>query len=132
MGVSICANNRKCPISFDMGYGGFYDIRHFIGESLAGEAYNYWTKTDDNTTKEILHIACQNLYDIVGEATYDFLTQTDCEGSLTHKECKELLDKIKPLHNNNLYGYWRCQHSFEDFKTLLQYCYSHRTKLVWY
>ena len=131
MGVCIHANNGKCPIEFDMGYGGFLSLREFIGEELAGEAYTTWAKTNDSTSKETLHIICKALHSILGDATYNFLTQTDCEGELTHRECKEMLDKIKPLTNNYYYGYWKREHSFEDFKTLLQYCYSHRTKLVW-
>ncbi len=103
MGVSLFANNGKCPIEFSMHYGEFMNLRNFIGGSL----------------------------DEVGNATYKFLTQPDCVGELSYRECKELLDKITPLHNDSVYGYSHRKHSFEDFKTLLQYCYSHRTALIW-
>lgn len=133
MGVSIFANNRKCPIEFDMGYGSFYYLRKFIGEELADQAYLNWLMTDDKTPKDKLHRICEIFHMFVGDAVYDFLTQSDCEGSLTSKQCKELLDCIIDLKDdpNHAYGYISNQHTFEDFKELLQYCYSHRTKLVW-
>ena len=131
MGVSIYAKNKKCPIEFDMGYGSFLSLRKFIGEELAGQAYLNWLKTDDSTPKDRLHRICELFHTFVGDATYNFLTQSDCDGELSYKECKEVLNNIKDLTNDDTYGYIYCQHSFEDFKELLQYCYSHRTKLMW-
>ena len=131
MGVSIFANNRKCPIEFDMGYGAFFYLRKEVGDALAISAYETWLKTDDNTPKDELHRVCERFHTQVGDAAYNFLTQSDCEGELSYKQCGELYDVIKDIKVNGSFGYIRCVHSFEDFKELLKYCYSHRTKLVW-
>ena len=132
MGVCLRANNRKCDIEFDMGYIGFYSLRKFIGEKLSPSNYIKWLETNDKTPKEIVHSLNEQILNDVGQATYNFLLQKDYQGSISYKECKELLEKIKNLTNTHYYGYVYCQHSFNDFKTLLQFCYSHRTKLIWY
>ena len=131
MGVSIHANNRKCNIEFDMGYGSFFYLRKAVGNALVKDAYGVWLKTNDNTPKQELHTICENFYSLAGDAVYNFLIQSDCSGYLTSKQCKELSDKITDVKVDGMFGYTRCQHSFDDFKELLKYCYRHRTKLVW-
>ena len=131
MGICLMANNRKGPFEWDMGYGSFFYLRKTVGDALADNAYEAWLKTDDKTPKDKLHRLCEIFHMLVGDAVYDFLTQSDCEGELSYKQCGELYNVIKDIKVDGYFGYTRCAHSFDDFKELIRYCYSHRTKLVW-
>lgn len=130
MGVSIFANNRKCPIKFDISYSTFFYFRREIGDALANTAYETWLKTDNNTPIDKVHEICEILHALVGDAAYNFLIQPDWEGTLSHKQCIELYNVIKDI-KVDVYFEYVCGNSFDDFKELLKYCYSHRTKLVW-
>ena len=132
MGLTIRANNGKCPIEFDMGYGSFYRLRTAIGEKLAGSTYITWLATNEHTPKALLHTYCVALLEAIGEATYNFLVQSDGDGELSYKECKEVYEQIKDMKVDGLFGYCWCARPFTDFKELLKYCYSHRTKLIWF
>lgn len=111
MGITIggkCTNRE-----WDMGYGDFMRLRNSIYDYLPFEKMCKWS-----------------------EAVKDFLEMPDCDGKLTHRQCKEILDCIKDMpEKGHLYGYIgrgteHCM-TITDFKQMLRECYSHRCYLRW-
>lgn len=71
------------------------------------------------------------------DGTKSFLMQSDCEGKLTYKQCKELLFDIQNMEDKGE-KYGACigleigtYLTITEFKSLLQNCISHRCNLKW-
>ena len=111
MGVTLRATRSR---DWDMGYMRFNKLREDIKDYL-------WRNRDGIATVATVH----------------FLNQSDCDGKLTHKECKCLLNDIEDMPDEGyLYGYIgrgeeNCM-TLTDFKAMLQSCYSHRCNLIWF
>ena len=143
MGVCVHANNGKCDIEMNMSYSQFNRMRFFIGESLS-PSYWLWKEitlnilcgrlTYTEKTENRLDELEEKIKSEINESMFTFLFQADTDGSLSYKDCKGVLDLVNTIKEDppEEYGYVWCKNSLEDFKKLLQYCYSHRTKLVWY
>lgn len=63
-----------------------------------------------------------------------FLYASDIKGKLSPYKCKALLDGIRDLKNDRLYGYTaypkECM-KIEDFKALLNECWERKKYLIW-
>lgn len=107
MGVTI---RSKHSLDYDMGYFTFGCFREDIE--------NY---VSENPRK----------------GTISFLTQYDCEGKLTPKECRDMLQDIKDMEDNGKhYGYIGrglegCL-TIPKFKDLLENCIKNRCNLKWF
>lgn len=91
-----------------IGYGRFNLLRNSIGEYIG------------NVDKK---------------GTINFLNQSDCEGKLTYKQCKELLSDIQNMQDKgNVYGYVGQKPclTITLFKVLLTNCVAHRCQLKWF
>lgn len=107
MGLTL---RSKHSVDFDMGYITFYLFRSAIAYFVPEH--------------------CR-------AGTVRFLEQSDAEGKLTPKECKDLLKDIKDMEDKGIYygyvgrGVEGCL-TITKFKELLQNCISHRCNLKWY
>ena len=134
MGVHVFANNS--PYSLDMAYSSFNRVRGKIAMLLNEEfGSNYlnlrkcYSKEDYKNHDEVANrlIKEKNLdNDIV-----DFLYQSDCDGKISYKTCKKILDLVGDTEFVTCYmGFYDTSRS-HDFQKLLQDCYSYRRSLRW-
>lgn len=136
MGISITAKNSS--YDFDMGYGGFFNLRKNIALALDEEfGKNYallgkcWTEKkfaeNDRISEKIINK--KNLdTDIV-----DFLYMPDTEGKISYRVCGKIYDLIKDIDfKNKGFRYAAYRHDdYEEFKKFLKECYSNRRKMSW-
>ena len=137
MGVSIIATHSK--YSFDMGAGGFFNLRKNIALALDEEfGHHYETLLDcrvksdyERHDKIANRIIAEKMLD---DDVLDFLYQSDIEGSITHKTCKKIYDLIKDVDfGKKGFRYGAYQYNdYEEFKQFLRECYRFRRKMRWY
>lgn len=106
MGVSLRSKHSK---NYDMGYITFNRLRTYIAENIPHPPSN---------------------------GTVSFLIQSDAEGKLSYKECRELLNDIKGLEDKGVYyGYTGlgAEHclTITKFKSLLLKCIASGCILKW-
>ena len=136
MSVDIKGSHKGSP-SFTFGAGQFANLRQNVAKAILGDRisiYTEWLATDEQTPKDKLSRKCRALYDAIGDAAYNFVVQSDCEGKLTIKQTRELYEAIK-----NKPGNWSLRYLFyqkpenkNDFIELLRSCTENKSKLVWY
>lgn len=129
--------------SVDMGYGHFsFGFKRDIAASIdkrLGEEYGKWLEAVFRHEDYDCHYLNWLIEDINldEEIGYFLFEASDCEGSLTPKCCKKILetfDKIEPgVYGYNFYqrGYYRNSATYEDIKMILEECVKHRWKLKW-
>lgn len=106
MGVSITTKHYR---GYDMGYMRFNILRERIAEYVP--------------EKPTL-------------GTISFLEQPDCDGKLTYRECRELLNDIKDMPDcGSYYGYIglgveHCM-TLTTFKEMLKAAVKHRCQMKW-
>ena len=139
MGVTITAT--KPSYSFDMGCGGFFDLRqniaHILNEEL-GEVYKTlifchsreaFEEHDRRASRVITKYDLDRYSGVL-----DFLYSSDCGGSANYKACKQIYDLIKDVDfGDKSFRYVMYVHNdYEEFKAFLKECYSHRRAMRWY
>ena len=140
MGLTI--ENKSGTLSYNLGYGGFLRLREKIADLCSEEwGTHYKTlskppavkkedfyKAFDEKTKSLID---QNL---VSAVVVDFCLQSDCDGNVVYKQCKEIYKHIKDYDDNICYGYAGQSDClmFKDFKKLLETCIAHKSGFKWY
>ena len=139
MGVTIFATNSS--YSFDMGYGGFFNLRKNIalamdkefGENYACIAFCHTEEdytVNDKMSKSI--ITRKHLDKRYGDIL-DFLYASDEGGKTTHKTCLNIYNLIKNIDfGRKGFRYAAYRHNdYEEFKKFLRECYSKHRKMRW-
>ena len=139
MGVTIKATNST--YNFDMGAGGFFDLRKNIAYALDpdfGRVYSdiihcHTSEEHIANDREAEHIINSKNLDEEYVDVLDFLYASDCEGKITYKTCKKIYDIIKDIDfGNECFRYGAIVHNdYEEFKAFLKECYSHRRTMYW-
>jgi len=140
MGVTLTANNSE--YSFDMGYGGFFNLRRNIAlalDSEFGDNYAQIIKCFSEEAQKLNDIQAEEIINRKGldkdfADVLDFLYGSDCSGETGHRTCKKILDLIKDMEFTDKgfrYGAYR-HNDWEEFKAFLQECYTKRRKMRWY
>lgn len=137
MGVSISATNSI--YDFDMGYGGFFNLRKNIALALDeefGENYallgNCYTIDDYNKNDMVANSILERKH--LDEDVVDFLYASDTEGKISYKVCGKIYDLIKDIDFGDKgfrYAIYR-SNDWEEFKKFLKDCYSKHKNMVWY
>lgn len=137
MGVSISATNSI--YDFDMGYGGFFNLRKNIALALDeefGENYallgNCYTIDDYNKNDMVANSILERKH--LDEDVVDFLYASDTEGKISYKVCGKIYNLIKDIDFGDKgfrYAIYR-RNDYEEFKKFLKDCYSKRKNMVWY
>ena len=137
MGVSISATNSI--YEFDMGYGGFFNLRKNIAIALDkefGENYallgNCYTVDDYNKNDEVANAILERKH--LDEDVVDFLYASDTDGKISYKVCGKIYNLIKDIDFGDKgfrYVAYR-SNDYEEFKEFLKDCYSKRKSMVWY
>lgn len=137
MGVTITAKNSQ--YEFDMGYGGFYNLRKNIAYALDEEfGKNYallgqcMTETqyqeNDATANSIIE------YKSLDSDIVKFLYMPDTEGRISYKVCKKIYEIIKDEDfGNKGFRYAAYSHNdYEEFKDFLCECFLKRKSMRWF
>lgn len=138
MGLTIRGKYKGSP-EWDIGYITFGLLRMDIAKAINkeyGEHYQsmYLHPREDWTEFNKETAILEKKYKLRTRVT-DFLWESDSDGRLSPFKCKALLDVIKDVDYETLYGYVGfgknyCM-KFSDFKHLLRECYERRCYLVW-
>ncbi len=139
VGLTLTAN--KSAYSFDMGAGGFFNLRANIADLFDeqfGKHYRRLLECHDQIEYE-KHDRIAN--EILSHPRFKdedtdivvFLYASDCEGKIGYKTCGKLYDLIK---NTDFKGkYFRyaayAHNDYEELKGFLKECYSHRRTAYW-
>jgi len=134
MGVNIFANNS--PYSFSMAYSSFNNLRQKVAMMLDEEFGSNYSNLRNCYSKEdyVDHDKVANRLiseKSLDEDIVDFLYQSDCDGKISYKTCKKILDLVGDTEFITCYmGFYDVSQS-HDFQKMLQDCYSHRKSLRW-
>ena len=139
MGVTISATNSS--YDFDMGYGGFFNLRKNIAYALDkqfGKAYENYihchTKEegDENDRLCEMYIEAQGL-EKEYEDVLDFLYASDCDGKISYKTCKKIADLLEPCMptlKTKIFRYVKYAHNdYEEFIAFLKECYRYHRNM---
>lgn len=135
MGLTIKGSFKGSP-EYSAGYTAFYDLRCRIAKAIMKDGYQIfeaWTKTTHKDSLDYVKMLNEAIYSY-GEAFYEFTTSSDCEGSISYKQCKELYEQLKDKDVDLSFCYYgfKTDESKNDIKNLLKDCYSHRARLIWF
>lgn len=143
MGVTITATKAKCD--FDMGYGGFSNLRKNIALSLDkefGDSYVAWVDSYINggdfewkakLSERIINKKC---LDDEYKDVLDFLYMSDTEGKIDYKTCRKivkLLEKRLPELKEKSFRYAaHAGNDYEDFVKFLKDCVKYHRNMRWF
>ena len=137
MGVSITANNSR--YDFDMGYGGFFNLRKNVALALDqefGENYALLsrcvTKRQFSENDQVANMIIQRKQ--LDEDIVSFLYMPDTGGKINYRICKKISNLLKKVDlSDKSFRYAAYAHNdYQEFIEFLDECYSKRRDMVWY
>lgn len=136
MGVCIYATNSQ--YSFDMGGGGFFNLRCNIAVALDvefGDHYHTLLKCRSDKDYANFNAKANRMLKrkYLDEDIIEFLFMPDSNGSIPHKTCKKIYDLIKNIDfGDKGFRYAAIRHNdYDEFKKFLKECYIRRRKMRW-
>ena len=139
--MGVCLTSRKSAYSFDMGYGGFHNLRTNIcrafDEELA-EIYDdtmFMLKDPEGYTAKVNEILKDSRFKDEDEDILDFLFSSDCEGKCGYVTAKKIYNLIKDIDFGKAiftYAAHSDGNDYEKLKLFLKECYQKRRMIVWY
>lgn len=138
MGVTIYANGSAQ--SFDMGYGGFFNLRKNIAlayDKDFGEHYATLVKCNTKEDFEVFDkIANELLKDCPDEDSdiLDFLFAADTDGKCAYKTCKKIADLLRQADLSDKRFVYMAYSDGKDYKHFIDFldeCYKYRRKMRW-
>ena len=140
MGITITATNATH--SFDMGCGGFFNLRKNIALALDKELGEVYTQLGECCSDEDYAVIDKAIGDIIErrhlQDNHDdvlrFLFASDIGGEISHRTCHNIHELIKDVDfGDKGFRYAIYSHNdYEEFKDFLAECYSNRRKMRWY
>lgn len=142
MGITITATNAKCD--FDMGYGGFFNLRKNIALALDDEfghiylnyakCFNGDSLAENDRLAEL--VINKKQLDKDYSDVLDFLYMPDTEGKIGYRTCRKianLLEKCLPALRTKTFRYAiYAHHDYEDFIDFLKDCVKYHKNMRWY
>lgn len=145
MGVSLYANSKYVPQTFDMGYGGFFALRSQIANAFDEEFGKHYSQLPKASctllgdTEAFNQKTNQILADKKFEGKddiLDFFFASDCEGSISYNTCKKIYDIIKDVDFQTGFQYGNFSNGTEeDWKDLKEFflgCHKAKVSARWY
>jgi len=140
MGITITAKNST--YSFDMGCGGFFNLRKNIalaldkdfGDNYARLLYCHTEEDYEENNRCAEKIIVENKLEEYGDIL-DFLYASDADdGKISYKTCGRIYELIKDVNiENKIFRYAMLAHNdYGEFKIFLKECYSKRRNMYWY
>lgn len=139
--MGICLTSRKSNYSFNMGYGGFNNLRTNIAKAWdkeLGEAYSDMLMAMSNPKEydeRINRIISDDRFKDEDEDILDFLFASDCDGKCGYKTCGKIYNLIKDIDFGKkifTYGAYSDGKDYEYLKEFLKECYQKRRMMIWY
>ena len=139
--MGVCLTSRKSDYSFNMGFGGFHNLRTNIASAWdkeLGEAYADATMAILNPSEyneRINSILADDRFKNEDEDIANFLFQSDCNGKCEYKTCKKIYSLIKDIDFEGkifTYSAYSDGKDYEYFKLFLKECYQKRRMMIWY
>lgn len=139
MGVTITAANAS--YEFDMGYGGFFNLRKNIAMALNeefGEVYTalgscYTESQFEQNDRDAEYVINKNHLADEYADVIQFLYSPDTGGSIPYTTCRSIYNLIKDVDfGNKAFRYAAYAHNdYEEFKAFLEECVSKRHEMRW-
>lgn len=141
MGVSITC--KKPKYTFDMGEGGFFNLRKNVALSMDrefGELYATLSKcysSDDYSAfdQKVEKMIAEKRLDEKYTDVLDFLFASDCEGKINYKTCGKIAFMLEADYSglyDKVFRYAIEAHDdYREFIIFLKDCYSHRKTMRW-
>ncbi len=140
MGITITATNSS--YEFNMGYGGFFNLRKNIAMVLNKEFGENYADLGSCITESQFKANDKNAEYIIAKNhladKYDdiimFLYASDLDGGISYKTCRSIYNLIKDVDfGDKGFQYGRYSHNdYEEFKAFLKECISKRRKMKWF
>jgi len=139
--MGICLTSKKSNYAFDMGYGGFHNLRTNIAsvfDKELGEAYAdtiFAMFHPQEYTEYINNILSDSRFRNEDADLVEFLFASDCKGKCSPKVCKKIYDLIKDIDFGNqifIYAAHSDGRDYEHLKAFLKECYQKRRTMIWY
>lgn len=139
--MGICLTSKKSEYSFDMGYGGFHNLRANIASAWDEELGAVYKDTamamlqPKEYTKKINAVLADERFKNEDEDIVDFLFASDCDGKCGYKTCGKIYNLIKDIDFGGkifTYAAYSDGKDYEDFKLFLKECYQKRRTMIWY
>lgn len=139
--MGICLTSRKSKYSFNMGYGGFHNLRTNICRAYDKELAEIYEDTAWSLRDPEGYTAKIN--DILKDARFkeedadiiDFLFASDCEGKCSYITAKKIYNPIKDIDFGKAiftYAAYSDGNDYEKLKLFLKECYQKRRMIIWY
>ena len=138
--MGVCIECKKTGNGYDLGYGGFTNLRTKIAKLCCpefGEIYaNVYNKLHDDEYDVLMDQLIEPIGELISNKNIspkviDFCFQSDSEGAIRYGACKEILKGISEYEVEEHYGYvWR-MFTIKDFANLLQECVDNKCDLIW-
>lgn len=139
MGVCIKSTNGK--YSFDMGAGGFFNLRKNIAYCVDrefGEHYALLARCNTQAEYSAHDRKAEQIINSKGldreySEVLDFLYADDCGGKIDYRTCKKIYDLIKDVDfGSKCFRYAILVHNdYEEFKLFLRDCYARKCCMRW-
>ena len=139
--MGVCLTSRKSDYSFDMGYGGFHNLRKNIASAWdeeLGEAYGDMVMCVTHPkeyNERINRIIANDRFKDEDEDILDFLFASDCDGKCGYKTCGKIYNLIKDIDFGGkifTYAAYSDGKDYEKLKLFLKECYQKRRMMIWY
>lgn len=138
MGLTIYANG--VDRSFDLGYGGFANLRGRIAEAYDKDLSKVYSDScmcmtyPDKWIGLINSIIRVKKFPDEDQDIFDFLFASDCGGQISHRTCKKIYELIKGIDlGGEIFTYAGRSdgRDYEYFEEFLKTCYSKRAHMRW-
>lgn len=139
--MGVCLTSKKSNYSFNMGYGGFHNLRTNICKAYdkeLGELYADIVSSLNNPqeyNRRINEILKDERFKEEDEDILDFLFAPDCDGKIGYKTAGKLYNLIKDIDFGGkifTYAYYSDGKDYENLKVFLKECYQKRRMIIWY
>lgn len=139
--MGVCLTSRKSSYSFDMGYGGFHNLRANICKAFDEELGEIYADTlfalinPQEYTNRVNEILKDERFKNEDKDIVDFLFASDCDGKCGYKTCKKIYELIKDINFGGkifTYAAYSDGNDYEELKAFLKECYQKRRMMVWY
>ena len=98
--MGLCMYNKKLDKSFNIGYGGFFWLKHKILKSVSEDLAEEWEVFSLSQSQRLSNEFVDKLKEL---ELYDLIMHSDCDGKLQRRELKRInkaLSKINKVEDN--------------------------------
>ncbi len=138
--MGVCLTSRKSNYSFDMGYGGFHNLRTNICKAYdeeLGEIYAdilFSLKDPQGYNARVNEILQDDRFKNEDMDIVNFLFSSDCKGKCSYVTAKKIYNLIKDIDFGSkifTYAAYSDGKDYAKLKEFLKECYQKRRMIIW-